>query len=211
MKITKFEHACFTVEIDEKMLIVDPGDFTKSLVIPDNVVAVVVTHEHPDHFDPSTLTAIFEKNPDAVFISLEAITSKMQDYTSFTVRPADKITVGPFIFEFFGGTHAEIHSSIPLIDNIGVMVNSKLYYPGDSFAGPHLPVELLALPASGPWFKTSDAVDFMLTVKPAKVFPTHNVHNSEPGQALFDRIVGGFAEKTQISYMPLAVGQSVDV
>lgn len=211
MKITKFEHACFTVEIDDKMLIVDPGDFTKSLVIPENVAAVVVTHEHPDHFDPSTLTAIFGKNPDAVFISLEAITAKMQDYTSFTVGPADKITVGPFIFEFFGGTHAEIHPSIPLIDNIGVMVNNMLYYPGDSFAEPHLPVELLALPASGPWFKTGDAVDFMLAVKPAKVFPTHNVHNSEPGQALFDRIVGGFAEKTQIGYMPLAVGQSMDV
>jgi L-ascorbate metabolism protein UlaG (beta-lactamase superfamily) len=211
MKITKYEHACFTVEIDGKMLIVDPGDFTNMPSLPENVVAIVVTHEHPDHFDPHMLANLFEKNSDSIIVSLESITTKMPDYASQIVQPGDRITIAPFDLEFFGGKHAEIHSSIPLVDNIGVMVNDMLYYSGDSFALPNTPVSLLALPASGPWFKTSDAVDFMLKVQPKKVFATHNVHNSEPGQALFDRIVGGFAERAGISYTPLEVGESIEL
>jgi hypothetical protein len=51
----------------------------------------------------------------------------------------------------------------------------------------------------------------MLEVKPQNVFATHNIHNSAPGQALFDRIVGGFAERAGITYTPLSIGESVEL
>lgn len=193
------------------MLIVDPGNFTNIMAVPENVVAIVVTHEHPDHFDPDILAAIYNKNPECVLVSLESITTKMPEHLSRVVTPGDHVRISPFNLTFFGGKHAEIHSSIPLIDNIGVMINDTLYYPGDSFAAPDIPVEMLALPASGPWFKTSDAIDFMLEVQPKSLFATHNVHNSEPGQALFDRIVGGFAEHAGITYVALPVGESIEL
>jgi len=211
MKLTKYEHACFTVELEGKVLIVDPGVFTKTLEIPANVVGIVVTHEHEDHFDPEILAAIYDKNPESVLVSLASITEKMIDHKSIVVRPGDNITVGPFTLEFFGGKHAEIHSSIPLVDNVGVLVNQSIYYPGDSFAEPNRDVQVLALPASGPWYKMSETIDFMLAVKPQSAFPTHNIHNSEPGQALFDRIVGGFASRAHIEYQPLQPGQSIEL
>jgi hypothetical protein len=37
---------------------------------------------------------------------------------------------------FHGGRHSVIHSSIPVIDNVGVLVNDAFYYPGDSYAVP---------------------------------------------------------------------------
>jgi hypothetical protein len=141
---------------------------------------------------------------------MTSITEKMPDHASHAAKPDDTITVGVFKLDFFGGTHAEIHSTIPLIDNIGVMINNLIYYPGDSFVVPERPVQVLALPASGPWLKTSAAIDFLLSVRPTRVFPTHNIHNSERGQQLFDRIVSGFSEKANIEYMPLAVGQSIE-
>jgi L-ascorbate metabolism protein UlaG (beta-lactamase superfamily) len=211
MKVTKYEHACFTVEIDNQLLVVDPGNFTASFEIPTNVVAIVITHEHPDHFDPDVLAAIYNKNPESVLISLAAITQKMPDHKSQIIKTGDKVTARGFELEFFGGKHAQIHSSIPIIDNVGVMINNTLYYPGDSFAAPNRPVDTLALPASGPWFKTSDAVDFLLTVKPNRAFPTHNVHNSEPGQELFNKIVGGFANQSDIDYIPLAIKQTIEI
>lgn len=211
MKITKYEHACFTVEQEGKLLVVDPGNFTKTFERPENIVGIVITHEHQDHFDPDVLAAIYNKNPDSVLISLASIVDKMPDYKSHIVTSGDNITIGPFNLEFFGDKHAEIHASIPLIDNIGIMINNLLYYPGDSFSVPNKPVELLALPASGPWFKTSDAIDFLLAVKPNKVFPTHNIHNSKPGQELFDRIVGGFCRQANIAYLTLPVGQTLEV
>ena len=57
MKLTKYEHACFTLEKDGKMLVVDPGTFTTKLDPPENVVGIVITHEHSDHFDVNALSA----------------------------------------------------------------------------------------------------------------------------------------------------------
>lgn len=212
MIVTKYEHACFTVEIDGQLLVIDPGDFTKTLSVPANVAAIVITHEHQDHFDPQTITSLIETNPEAVLISLESIIDSYGEIAhSQKVAPGDTASVGPFNLAFFGGKHAHIHSSIPQIDNIGILINNAIYFPGDSFEVPHQPVKLLALPASGPWFKTSDAIDFMLDIKPDKAFPTHNIHNSEQGQKLFDRIVGGFAEHAGITYVPLDIEQSIEL
>jgi len=210
MKIIKYEHACLCIEVEGRVLIVDPGEFTRSLDIPSNVDGIVITHEHADHFDPHILAEIYNKNPNSVLVSLSSITEKMPDHMSLAVKTGDTITIGAFTLEFFGGAHAEIHASIPLIDNIGVMINNTVYYPGDSFVAPEKPVALLALPASGPWFKTSLAIDCMLSVQPTTVFSTHNIHNSEPGQQLFNRIVGGFAEKAGIEYIALTIGQSIE-
>jgi L-ascorbate metabolism protein UlaG (beta-lactamase superfamily) len=207
MKLTKYEHACFTVENNDETLIIDPGCFTKELQIPNNVVGIVITHVHDDHFDPNVLTEIYNKNPNSVLISLTSIVEKMPDYKSQIVNPGDNIKIGSFKLEFFGGKHAEIHSSIPIIDNLGIMINNSIYYPGDSFSVPEKPVGLLALPASGPWFKTSNAIDFLLAVKPKRVFATHNIHNSEPGQALFNRIIDSFAKKVGSEYINLDVTQ----
>ena len=51
MKLTKYEHACFSVEHDGMTLVVDPGNFTTDFIAPEGVIAVVITHEHSDHFD----------------------------------------------------------------------------------------------------------------------------------------------------------------
>lgn len=67
-----------------------------------------------------------------------------------------------------------IDPSIPTIANLGIMINNRIYYPGDSFALPDRPVELLALPVSAPWMKVSEAVAFANAVQPAKIFPTHD-------------------------------------
>ena len=60
MRITKYEHACFVASIAEKKLIVDPGSFTVPLPDTNNVVAVVITHEHADHWTPEHLQRIIE-------------------------------------------------------------------------------------------------------------------------------------------------------
>jgi L-ascorbate metabolism protein UlaG (beta-lactamase superfamily) len=211
MKLTKYEHACFTVEIDGKILIVDPGGFTKSLGIPENVVAVVVTHEHADHFSPDILTAIFEKNPDCVLLSLSSVVDKMPGLKSEVVQNNTHKTVGPFELDFFGEKHAVIYRTIPLIGNIGVLVNHKLYYPGDSFTEPTVPVEVLALPVSAPWLKISEAIDYLLAVKPMKTFPTHVGLNSEAGQQIVDRLGHDLSQHANIEYIPLTTGNSLEI
>ena len=46
----------------------------------------------------------------------------------------------------FGGQHALIHPAIPMIANLGYLVDGSVYHPGDSFTVPTAPVSTLLLP-----------------------------------------------------------------
>lgn len=204
MKLTKYEHACFTLEKDGKVLVVDPGVWTSDFIIPENVVAIVVTHEHADHFDPETLKSIIDKNPGAVIIAHEDVTKQIPELPTKSVNAGDKITIEPFNLEFFGGNHAIIHPDYAVFANLGVLVDETLYYPGDSFAKPNKSVKVLALPVMAPWLKMSEAIDFLISMKPERAFPTHDAIASNIGKGLVDCLVGSFAEKHDIDYQRIS-------
>lgn len=67
------------------------------------------------------------------------------------VHTGDTVEAEPFTLRFFGGTHAVIHASIPVVDNLGVLIDDELYYAGDSFTVPEgVDVDVLAVPAGAP-------------------------------------------------------------
>lgn len=189
MELMKYEHACFTLEKDSQLLVVDPGNFTTDFISPSNVVAIVITHEHGDHFDHEQIAAIAAENPNVVIVGHPSITDKIEVFQTISVLPGDELTTGPFSLRFFGGEHAVIHPDIPTIANLGILVNDLLYYPGDSFVRPDVPVDTLALPVGAPWLKLSEAVDFVRDIKPRFVFPTHDAVLSDIGKGLADRLV----------------------
>jgi len=65
MRVTKQEHACLIIEDSGKTLVVESGSFTTALVGLNNVVAIVIHHEHADHWTDDQLNRILERNPDA--------------------------------------------------------------------------------------------------------------------------------------------------
>lgn len=203
MKITKYLHACFTVEVDSQLLVVDPGKFSTDFIAPSNVAAIVITHEHPDHFDHDYIAQIIDKNPDAVIIAHPSVTTQIEVFSVNPATPGETMAIGPFNLEFFGGAHAVIHPDIPPIANIAVMVNDLLYYPGDSFVLPEKPVDTLALPASAPWMKLSEAADFMVDIHPRLAFPTHDAILSDAGKSIHDSLLQTFASKNDIQYQRL--------
>lgn len=196
MKITKFEHACFVVEHEGRSLIVDPGTLTSNLTRRQNVDGIVITHEHPDHIDMRIITAIMDENPTAELYTTTSVAPQVSLYTVHIAKSGQRITRGVFDLRFFGGTHAAIHSSLPDVDNIGVLINEKIYYPGDSFALPDRPVSALLLPISAPWLKLSEALDFALAVKSPLVIPTHDTLLSARGTEIYEqhlrRIIEGY-------------------
>ena len=208
-----YEHACFTVEHEGKLLIVDPGAYTTSLAAPKNVVAIVVTHEHADHFDVAALGAIIAHNPDAVIVAHADITRQFGDATLpyHTVSTGDTYDVAPFHFEFFGGNHATIHPAMPAVANLGVMINDTIFYPGDSFVLPNKPVDTLALPVAAPWLKISEAIDYVMAVKPRLAFPTHDAVLSDIGKSMPDRMIPGFSEKEGTTYKRLNTLASIEI
>lgn len=200
MKLVNYEHACFTLEDEGRILVVDPGEFAADFIAPDNVAAVVVTHEHADHLDTERLAEIIDKNPDAIIFGPESVTSKLESLPNHTVTTDDIITAGPFTLAFHGGHHAVIHESIAPIPNLGVLINDLVYYPGDSFTLTHSPVDTLALPVSAPWMKVSEAIDFLKVTKPRLAFPTHDKILSNEGKMITDRLLAAAAKADGIQY-----------
>jgi len=204
MKVTKFEHACFVVEQNDQTLVVDPGAFTTDFVIPQNVAAVVVTHEHPDHFDNDMLAKIIDKNPEAVIVAHKSITSQLANLPTQQVSANEGIKIGEFELEFYGGEHAVIIPERPVIPNLGVFINGRLYYPGDSFAMPsERRIEVLALPIGAPWLKISEVVEFLRQTKPRIAFPTHDAVLSDSGKSLPDRMIPEIAQQFGTTYQRL--------
>ena len=50
MKITKHGHACLELELAGKKALIDPGFYTEDVSGLKDVVALVITHSHDDHF-----------------------------------------------------------------------------------------------------------------------------------------------------------------
>lgn len=180
MRITKHEHACLRLELEGSQLIIDPGNFTLPLESLHKVAAVVVTHEHPDHWTSEHLDTIRSFNADVPIYSTAAVAGSYPDVTP--VAPGDTVVAGPFALNFHGGSHNVIHESIPVIDNVGVQVNDGFYYPGDSYAVPKdAEITLLAAPIGAPWLKIGEAMDFVLAVEPRFAFGTHDMTLSRIG------------------------------
>lgn len=206
MDIQKFKHACLVLTKDNQSLVIDPGSWSDDFVCPETVVGVVITHEHADHFNLEKLKEIITKNPNAHVYAHVDIIAQLDTIADIgiTVASGNTVTVGNFSPHFTGGTHATIHPNYPVPANLGVVVDDgELYYPGDSFVVPNCPVKTLAVPASAPWLKASEAMDFIMTVKPKTCFPTHNILLSTQGQSLVDTWLKKAADSVGSSYTVL--------
>lgn len=204
MKLTKYEHSCFTLEKNSQVLVVDPGAWTTDFVVPQHVVAIVVTHEHADHFEPEKLQTIIAANPDALIYAPASVTSKITDLPTQPVTANDIVTVGEFTLQFIGGQHAPIHEGFhPPFENVGVVVNDTLYHPGDSLVIPEQPIKVLSLPIVAPWEKVAESVDFLIAIKPDIAFPTHDAFLNEKGIGLYDRWHQMASDKYAVSYQRL--------
>ncbi|SFR36920.1 L-ascorbate metabolism protein UlaG, beta-lactamase superfamily [Microbacterium azadirachtae] len=212
MRITKHEHAALRIDDHGQTLLIDPGSFTLPLDELQRLVGVVITHEHPDHWTPEHLDRILRDAPGTPVFGPAGVVRAAEGYEITEVAPGGTVTVGDFTLRFFGGVHAEIHSSIPLIDNVGVLVDDELYYPGDSYAVPEgVEVQTLAAPLGAPWLKIGDAIDFVLAVKPRRAFGTHDMTLSVIGSTMHRGRLTWATEQNGGEFFELDPGDELEV
>ena len=92
-----------------------------------------------------------------------------------------------------GGQHAVIHRDLPRIGNVGYVLRSEgqptLFHPGDASTPLRHGVDILAVPAYGPWAAMKETIDFVRAVGALEGFPIHDGLLSERGLALvFSRV-----------------------
>lgn len=208
--LTKFAHSCFTITIGDQSLVIDPGIYTDDFAMPQQVAAVLITHAHPDHCSPALIKRIMQAFPEAEIISVDDIivdsTTISLPEDTLSVRhataaaPGDTYQIGPFALEFFGGEHAMVSPHIPRLHNLAVLINNRIYYPGDSFALPQRPIDVLALPVAAPWLKFSEVRSFLQAVTPRLAFPVHDAILSDAGKGLVDTLCTAAATEVGVEY-----------
>jgi hypothetical protein len=155
--------------------------------------------------------SILERFPGVPVFSTRAV-AETADVEVSVVAPGQTAEAGPFRLEFFGGRHNEIHSSIPIVDNLGVFVDDALYYPGDSYTVPDgRDVALLAAPIGAPWLKIGEAMDFVLAVAPAHAFGTHDVPLSPQGLAMHRARLRWATEQHEGVFHELDPGDAIEI
>jgi L-ascorbate metabolism protein UlaG (beta-lactamase superfamily) len=211
MKLVKREHACLVLTQGTDTVIVDPGSFTLPLSDATGVVAIVITHEHPDHWTPEHLDRIIAGNPDARLFGPAGFAAAARDYDVTVVADGDTVEVGEFSLAFYGEKHAVIHESIPVIDNVGVLVNGALWYGGDSFTVPPVAVETVAVPAGAPWLKIGEVMDYVEALAPKRTFPTHEMVLSVIGKGMANQRIESVTKSHGGEHFALEPGESLDL
>ena len=211
MRITKFGHACVRVEHDGATVVIDPGVFTDVGAL-DGAGAVLITHEHADHYLPQHLRAT-----DAPVFTIEAVADRIREDAPDV---AERVTVVAPGQEFDAGLpvtavgelHAVIHPEFPRFFNSGYVLTAgdqKLYHPGDALTEPGEQVDLLFVPVSAPWMRASEAIEFARAVKAPRNLAIHDRVYSEAGLGIVDGHMNAFLPKEGLEYVRLADGQDL--
>jgi len=194
--ITKLTHACIRVSIGGTVLLIDPSTWSE----PEEFVgadACLVTHEHTDHVDPDRLAplGIPVFVPEGAAIDHLEVT-RVAAHSTFMAAGIPVRAVGE--------RHAFVYEDRPLCANFGYLIDERLYHPGDAHALPEAPVETLLVPMAGPWFKVSEAIEFVRAVSPERSI---GIHDAMLGQRGLNSVNRWLDSETDNAYRHLAVGE----
>ncbi len=191
MRLTKLGHACVRLDKDGAVLVIDPGAFSDPQALA-GANAVLITHEHFDHIEPERLRAALDADPGLHLWSTAAVAEQFAHLgvRVHTVSHGDTFSAAGFDVHVYGSEHAVLHQDIPIIANVGFMLDGKVFHPGDALTVPEDPVETLLLPANAPWLKLSEMIDYGRAVAPRRGYTIHDALFSETGLKVLGDFLG---------------------
>ena len=212
MQLTKYTHACVRFDDGDRILVIDPGVFSEVDAALDGAQAVLITHEHPDHLDADRLRAAAERDPRLKIWAPASVVAQLSlGEQAEVTEPGRQFDAAGFGVRTFGGQHALIHPSIPMIANIGYLVDERVYHPGDSFDVPTAPVDTLLAPLHAPWSRTSEVIDFVVAVGATRAVNLHDSLLTDVGRTLVESHVGRIGGEHGTEYRHLAPAETIEV
>lgn len=212
MKITKYAHSCLLIEVDGVRILTDLGSWNNEVPEVSDLNAILITHEHADHFDIEKLKVLLSKNKQAKLITHAAVGAKLQEagIEYVPIESGERVGVDGVSIESCGTEHAVIYGSTSPCRNTGYLIADRFYIPGDALHDtPPKQIEVLALPTGGPWMKVSEAIDYAKSLNPKVVIPIHDAMYTEEVRRLsIPRWIGAPIEAAGIKFVNMGNSSS---
>jgi L-ascorbate metabolism protein UlaG (beta-lactamase superfamily) len=212
MELTKHGHACIVIREGDQRIVVDPGAFTDANAL-DGASAVLITHEHADHFEPQRLRAALDADPSLQVWTNSSVAAQLEGLGDrvHVVGHGDAVTVAGLDVHVHGELHAEIHPDIPRIPNVGFLIGGQVFHPGDALTVPDEPVTTLLLPVHAPWSTIADVIDYVRAVHADQAYAVHDGLLNDTGLGLVAGMLGERGPGTPTPYSRLAPGDTVEL
>jgi L-ascorbate metabolism protein UlaG (beta-lactamase superfamily) len=212
VQLTKLGHACVVLSDGDRRLVLDPGAFTEESAW-DGASAVLITHEHFDHFDPARTRAALDADPALEVWANASVAAQLEGAGSrvHVVGAGDALTVAGFDVQVHGEWHAVIHPDIPRVHNVGFLIDGQVFHPGDALTVPDVAVGTLLLPLHAPWSTTGELIDYLREVRAERAVAVHDALLSDLGRSVIGGMVGEHGPGTPTPLTQVVAGESLQV
>ncbi len=212
MELTRFGHSCVRLRKDTGSLVIDPGGLSDPVAM-DGADAVLVTHEHFDHFSEERLRTAADENPALEIWTNGSVAGHLDGLGArvHVVGDGERFQAAGFEVTVHGTWHAEIHRDIPRVANVGFFVDDRVFHPGDALTVPDRKVATLLLPVHAPWSRTGELIDWLREVKPEQAYAVHDRALNEFGNKLLSGLLGDSGPGTGTTLSSLSAGDTVQL
>jgi L-ascorbate metabolism protein UlaG (beta-lactamase superfamily) len=175
LHLTWVNHSCYWVENDGFVTVLDPGVLAPAAVL-DDADAVLITHEHQDHFELSSIVARVATRPHLPIYTNKSVAALLVGSGAkvYVVGNGDAFMLGGVRIQVHGEWHAPIAPDVTRVRNVGFQLGSRFYHPGDAYTDPHEHVGVMTVPEFGTFTKLGESLQFVEQVRPGLVIPCHD-------------------------------------
>lgn len=175
MKVTKYPQSCLIIERDNKRIIIDPGSLVTGKYKATDLLpldGILITHEHPDHADPSLITSLVGQTNIPV-VANESATKLLGSLVSKTIKDNDEFELAGFKVKARDLPHCAMVDGSPGPQNTGYVIESTFFHPGDGITISGVSVKTAAVPIAGPDISPRDVHEFIQSLGCTTVIPIH--------------------------------------
>lgn len=222
MKITKYNQSCLLIEVNNKRILVDPGNIGYTDEINTewkNIDYILITHKHNDHCNTEIINEIVKRDNSKIYTSSE-VANTHELINPSIVKAGDIFEIDGIKVEVTKAVHGFFtkmkYSGAEVLENIGFILDDgkkRLYITSDTINFNHnYKADVICMPFNGNGLTLGivEGMHFIKDIDPELVLPIHMQHPLDymnPNRELLEQSL----KNEDINYKILDIGESIEV